>query len=601
MILVVLSFFVAIPVVAQGPVDADIGGSDVDAPAEDAAPANDAPVDVAPVESSVGDSDVDAPAEDAAPADDAVAAPVDAVDETLEEFDPIGAGPGEVGGDSVEAADVVEPESTLDGSFTTDVIAIANLGSAAGTPNLSMYKIIDGTENTPAVGAISPGGVTFVNSSALAEGEWSGVLSSDFPAAVAVLISNGTAGVGDAYTGFGDDVTAKELVGTLIYNKHSSLESTFYCQNAGSAAATIKAELYKVGEATPKATIESSSLTVGRGVKWDVGDNSAIQTQWPGKQKEFGYVKFSSTENIACVVDNQRIATPGMQSIYSAVPQDTSMGATKGFAGKDLRIPLLFNGHGGSSDNASRGTKWQGSINIVNVSAATANAEVKFTAIKGGYEQTCKTAIVAGSSVVWYAPQIGTGAGTGADWTCTPDGALPWPNDANNTYSYGSAVITSDNPILAVVNSDRNDGGSATVAAIAAGYTGQGISPDATTTKAACPLAYNKDANTSWVTGVQAANVGDAPTKISFKMVKAGTDPTVAGNTVTLESSADVPVGGLVTAYFPNPSDSISGTPFTDFEGAVFVESTSSKIAVNNSTVSYVAASAGALYDCISY
>jgi hypothetical protein len=459
-----------------------------------------------------------------------------------------------------------------------------------------MYKIGDGTQNTPAVGAISPGGVTFVNSSALAEGEWSGVLSSDFPAAVAVLISNSTAGVADAYTGFGDDVTAKELVGTLIYNKHSKLESTFYCQNAGSAAATIKAELYLVGKATPMATIQSTNLEVGRGVKWDIADDSAVQTQWPGGQTQFGYVKFSSTENIACVVDNQRIATPGTQSIYNAVPQDTTTGASKGFAGKDLRIPLIFAGHGGSSDNTSKGTKWTTGINLVNVGTTSASAAVKFTDNDSGYTQTCNVTIAAGGSATWYAPQIGSGAGTGTGWTCTPNAALPWP--LTNNKNYGSAIVTSDNPILALANADRNDGNA--TPAIAAGYSSQGASPDVATTRAVCPLAYNKG-NTSWETGIQAANVGDSSAKVSFKMVKANTDPAVASNFVTLESNEAIGPGNSVTAYFPNPSVlGVSGTPFADFEGAVFVESTT-KIAVSSSNTSYKTAGAGALYDCINY
>jgi hypothetical protein len=590
MILVVLSFFVAIPVVAQGPVDADIGGSDVDAPAEDAAPANDAPVDVAPVESSVGDSDVDAPAEDAAPADDAVAAPVDAVDETLEEFDPIGAGPGEVGGDSVEAADVVEPESELSGSFATDVIAIANLNETgtASTPSLSMYKIGDGTENTPTVGAVSPMGVVFVNSSALSTGEWSGVISSDFPAAVATLISNGTAKVADAYTGFGDNAIATELIGTLIFNKHANFESIFYCQNAGSAAATIKAELYKAGKTTSEVTLTSGSLEVGRGVKWDIADDSAVQTVWQGKTGEFGYVKFSSTEKIACVVDNQRMADPFVQSLFNAVP-------TSGFSSTDLRIPLIFHGHGTSSNNDSKGTKWNAGVNLVNVGATEANVTFKFTALSDDYTHTCTTKIAAGGSATWYAPEIGTGAGTGASFTCTPSAAMTWPNPSGKTYSYGSAVVTSDQPILALANASRYDTGDG----LGAGYSSQGASPASATTKAVCPLAYNKDAATNWVSGIQAANVGDADATITFKLVKAGADPAAAGSTATL-TSGTVTAGGSATAYLPSPAG-VTGDAIADFEGAVFVSSSASKIAVSSSNTSYTALGAGALYDCINY
>jgi hypothetical protein len=447
-----------------------------------------------------------------------------------------------------------------------------------------MYEIGKANQNTPAVGAVSPGGVVFVNSSALSTGEWSGVLSSDFPAAVATLISNPTAKVADAYTGFGDNAIATELYGTLIFNKHANFESIFYCQNAGGVNATVKAELYKVGQATPKVTLTSSSLEVGRGVKWDIADDSAVQTQWPGQKGEYGYVKFSSTEKIACVVDNQRMADPYVQSLFNAVP-------ATGFSSTDLRIPLIFHGHGSSSDNTNKGTKWNSGINLVNPGTTEANVTVKFTALTTDYTSSCTVKIAAGGSETWYAPEVG---GPG-NFTCS-GGALTWPNPSGKVYSYGSAVVNSDQPVLALANGNRYDTGNA----LGAGYSSQGASPNSATTKVACPLVFNKDTKTDWITGVQVANVGEVATNVSFTMVKANTDPASAGSTATLSGGAydNVPAGGSATAYMPENTSAL-----TSFEGVVFVKSSAegSKITASSSSTNYTTLGAAALYDCINY
>ena len=575
--LIALSLLVAIPALAQGPGEEPVDGSG------DEGVQNSAPADVeqdAPVEST--DGAVDEGVQNSAPAD-AESTNVEEAGGAVEEFDSVGL---ESLGSAVNAAEDVDASGALPGSYTSDIIAVANLNSTgtAGSPSLDLLQIGGaGTDNVSPF-SVFPGGVSFIPSSEISQGEYSGILSSDFPAAVAVLISNSTAKVADMYKGFNESAVSTESYGTLIFNKHGNFESTFYCQNAGTSAATISAALYKDGSAAVVTTLTSASLAAGAGVKWDIADDAAVQAAWPGAQGAYGYVKFTSANKIACVVDNERMKAPYVQALYNAVP-------TTGFASTDLRIPLVFNGHGSSSSNV-RGLKFNTGISIVNVNGTAANVTVKYST--GTYSNNCTATVPANGSLAWQPDKAGV---SGNAFTCT-DGALKWPNAAPTIYSFGSVTLTSDQPVLALANSNKYDSGdTSATGGLGAGYSSQGASPSAATTKAVCPLAYNKG-TADWATGIQAANVGTAATDITFKAVKAGVDPAGAGNSVTLTGSfTGVAAGGSATAQL---FQAASGAP-ANFEGAVFVSSSGSPIAVSSSSTNYTTLGAAALYDCINY
>jgi hypothetical protein len=111
-----------------------------------------------------------------------------------------------------------------------------------------------------------------------------------------------------------------------------------------------------------------------------------------------------------------------------------------------------------------------------------------------------------------------------------------------------------------------------------------------------CPIAFNKDTATDWITGIQAANVGSVATDITFKMVRFNVDPAGAGNSLTITKSG-VGAGLSATAYFPEDSSAL-----TNFEGAVFVEAAAGAlIAASSSNTNYNTLGAAALYDCINY
>jgi hypothetical protein len=493
----------------------------------------------------------------------------------------------------VAAADDVDTAAALPGSFTSQIIAVANLKAPGGSGeqvNLTLDEIAGSKTDTVSKN-VFPGGVAFIRDSDLHNnGSFSGVLASGFPAAAAVMTVNNTAFTADMYPGLSGNALGTTLYGTLIFNQHASLESRMYCQNASSGTLKVTVRLYKTGSAAVQADAVSKTLQPGEGVAWNIAD-SPFKDEWPGGTGNFGYASFtSSAGNIACIVDNQRVATPHTQAQFQAVPATT--------AGKDLRLPLVFNGHGSSYD-PNKVAKYNTGVSIVNNNNASANVKVEYK-MANGATHTCTITIGKQSSVVWFTPEIGTGTGSGVGWSC-PSGPIPWATG----YTLGSVKVTSTNrDILAIANSTKRDTSAPAPAGVGwgVGYASLAAKPSAQTKKAVCPIAFNPAslgvANDNWASGIQVANVGNGPTNITFKMVKANANPTVAANRVTLSGGAfnNVAAGTSATAYLPEQPNALKS-----FEGVVFVTSSSQPIAAVHSATNYNTLSAAALYTCINY
>jgi hypothetical protein len=477
---------------------------------------------------------------------------------------------------TLEATDDVEASGSLPGNSTSQIIAIANLdsGSTAQAANLVLDQI-GGNGTGTETKSVFPGGVNFLRDSDLdSNGEFTGILQTGFRAAAAVLTVNATAKTADAYPGLGTTAVATELFGILIFNKSSGFESVLYCQNAGDDNATISAELYKAGQSAPivpASALTSGSLIPGQGFKWDIADLQAVQSRWAGGNGQFGYARFTSANPIACVVDNQRLASPYVQSIFQAIP-------SAGYSGTNLRFPLVFHGHGGSS--GGKGTKWNSGISILNRNNNAANVTVKYTAASG-YTATCTGSVGANQTVTWFAPEAGA---SGSGFNC--GGTLAWSFPGP---TYGGVEISSNRPILALANSNRYDTGQA----LGAGYSSIAASPSIATTKIVCPLAFNKNSSSDWITGISALNVGNAPTTITFKVVKQNANPT--SNTQQF-SGGSVGAGKTTTLALFEQS-----TAFQNFEGAVFISSNGQPITAVSSSTNYNTLGAAALYDCVNY
>jgi hypothetical protein len=150
---------------------------------------------------------------------------------------------------------------------------------------------------------------------------------------------------------------------------------------------------------------------------------------------------------------------------------------------------------------------------------------------------------------------------------------------------------------MGLINSNKYD----SPVGLAVGYSSLVVArtaPTAVTKKAVCPLAFNKNVATDWISGIQAVNVGTSATDITFKLVRAGGNPGQSGNTVTLKDGKfdGVKAGEGVSAVLFQDQ-----TKLTNFEGAVYVTSSSQNIAVVSSNTNYNTLGAAALYDCVNY
>lgn len=577
--LAVLSLLVAIPALAQGPGEEPVDNADESGAS--AAPADSTPT--APVEATDGTVDDGAQGTNSTAPDAASTAPVEQAGGAVEEFDSVG---NLAGLEEVAAASDAQPSGLLGGSFSTEVIAIANTGGVAGTGQIQMSQIGGAGSANLTVDSVFAGGVKFFAPSD--QGEWAGVLSTDFAAQVAVLTVNSSAKSADMYRGFDSNAIAQQLYGPIVYNEHAGWSSLLYCQNADAAAQDIKAELYQRNTSTPIHTFTAAAVAAGKGVKWDVEKDA---TSWTGGTGQFGFVKFSgSTGAVACVVDGQN-SKDNWNASHSAVPTT--------YAAAELTVPLVYNGHGTSpSGSSNRGTKLNSGLAIVNVGGAT-TASVKFTAQnlkndgRAAYEVTCTTDIAANASANWYTPLAWQDGMTGL-WKC--DKAFPLSYEANYN-SFGTVKLTASNggTLLAITNHSQNDTAVGTSAQQTA-FSSLGVPTTKATNKVVCPLATKpSDATSKFNTGIRVANVGTSAVDVTMKFVKQGVDPSAAGNTVPVVKN--IKVGEGVSNFLPIVTDVPAG-----FEGAVFIEGpTGSQILASANGVNDKAITAQGMYDCINY
>jgi murein DD-endopeptidase MepM/ murein hydrolase activator NlpD len=594
-----------IPEPADEPVDEPLADEPpTDEPPVDEPPADEPPVDEPPADEAPADEPpVDEPPVDEAPADEAPAdeAPVDEapVDEAPVDEQPVDEQPadkppaddeskvdGPVSERAGEGAEAPASEGdvgtagSLPGTFTSQIIAIANLldSGAAETPVLTLYDIDSSSDSVVgSMPSVYPGGVGFVTDGQIPTGRHAGVIESSFPAAVVALTVNASAGTADAYPAVSEP--ANELFGTLIFNKHFNWESTLTCQNTGGGPTSITAILYKAGDTSPKVTLTANNVEANNSVIWDIADNSTVQSQWPGGNGEFGYAKFTSANGIACVIQNDKIVSGQyVSSQFQAVPAS--------YESDELFAPVIFNGHGSSKKNVYA-NKWISGISIVNQSGGDANVGVTYTGDNGTYTHTCTRTLGGGSSITWYAPEMGTGSGAGAGWNC-PSGTIQWVSGT----TFGSAKVTaSGSDVLVIGNSNKYDiGGLGSI-----GYSGLAATSSVASPKAICPLAFNLNPNDNYASGIPVVNMGNGPTTVTLEMVRADVNPALSGNST--EFTCNLDAGKSCSIYFPEES-----TALKNFQGAVFVESTSQPVAVQSSTTNYSSSiNAGVLYDCINY
>jgi len=199
-----------------------------------------------------------------------------------------------------------------------------------------------------------------------------------------------------------------------------------------------------------------------------------------------GSVVIASDQPVA-VIANQYVLSPSMWGSYTGVPN----GALK------VNVPLVMRGNSG----------WNTAISVQNTGFVTATVELAFQPSPDfpGYSDTITTTIPPGAARLY-------------DQRMQPD--------LGPTF-VGSAVVTSDQPVAAVVN--ETDG------SILMSYTGF---VSAGSTKVHMPLVMSQ--NNNWWTGLQVQNLGSFATDITIEFHP---DPAQSEITPTLETVGNVAPG----------------------------------------------------------
>lgn len=418
--------------------------------------------------------------DDADTPDEAVEQTDDAVDEVVVEEpvveETIEAEAGEIGA------------SAIPGSWTTNIIAIQNLGSQDANIVLEVYS---GTNTSPVQTinktAFPGGGATILSADLANNGRFAGVLSSDTEVAVAALHLNTTAKLGDLSPGV--NIPAQELFCPRILRNWAGFATKLHIQNVHPAAQNITVETIRFAPSISSATVTYNNVPANTSFTVDFGTDTAYNGFGTGNNAG-GYARIEGADgNIAVVCDNIQDSGNVDLNVESML-----LGIPTSQAGRQLILPRV------SNEFFSQRT----GVNVVNVGGAATNVVMTYTTSTG-------TQHVDGPRT------LAIGAATNFSFNLIP--AFPQG-------TFGSAVVGSTASDIVLSNGGNKispwKGGGETPGVVAANATNN----------AAIPLALRSN---SWRSTINVF-VLFSGTTISSTWVKADADPNGVGNKVVSAS-----------------------------------------------------------------
>ena len=423
----------------------------------------------------------------------------------------------------------------IGGTWTTEYIGIQNLGGGDTTVQLELRRQGETGLAQPVIerSVYQNGGVVLTSGDISSDGAYAGVLSAGDPIAAAVLNSNPSGTVADAYLGFNSASITQTL--PLIFRGRYSWWSKFHIQNATSSDQTVTVNAYLVGSASPDA---SHSYLVRGNSSITVDFASSDFDAYGSGEDAYGYANIVGASGEIAVIGEIYKDDLLVTAYYQGIDPSA--------ATQDVIAPLLFNEHFGLISG----------IQFVNMGST--NTTVTLTYNATNYWGTGGT-YVASQTVGPY----------GMGYFYLPnEGALPRP-------SLGAGQLHSSNNPIAVLGTDFRTYGSGYMA-----MSWPALDPTTATTRVAVPLGL--DGAGGWISGVNVYSVGSAGT-ITTRWVPSGADPATSTYTSSQAGTTD----GLT--YFI--ANNLSGTDLpSGFNGVVFVESTTPIMAlatyVNYSTYS---------------
>ena len=391
---------------------------------------------------------------------------------------------------------------------------VQNVGTGTAMIVLEYHSEDGTTSYTSAVVSVDPGAsTTFYLDPNLPDGFLgSGVASSDQPIKAVTNVENLSTGARGSYNGFAAGATQVNF--PLVKNEYWGASTEIYIQNTDAAQVTVTPSYKRGGD-----TWTGDPVTINAGfAKVFSPADAGVPTGFVGSS-----VFTATGGDIA-----------GTYIEFMGNTASVGTGFPSGVESTKIFVPLVKKFYWGVATG----------IQVQNVGAAPADFYVSYTSTTG----------------VDYASAVVSGVDIGASHTYYLDPVLP-------DGFLGSAIITSAQPIVAIVNEAQVDGSIAT--------TNAGINDGLQTTKVSVPLV--KKFYWGAATGIQVQNVGSvaAPIFVTYKSVGGVEYVSNVGG------GADVQPGASRTYYLDPVLPGTAGSPH-GFLGSAIITSAQPIVAIVN-------------------
>lgn len=309
--------------------------------------------------------------------------------------------------------------TTIPGGPFASSITIQNLGDAQAAVSVR-YVTSSGTTAFTSDHSIPVGDVLsiYVPAEAVADGEYSVVLSSNQPISAISNFSDTDSGASYA----GAEVGSPTWFVPGVYDNYYSNYSEVYVQNVAATAQNITLNVYAPGSATPVYTNTKTAVPSLASVNWGLKDLPELNSNVPYS------AKVTATGNIVVMTNYYGMGSiaPQLYS-YNGFPN----GATKFY------LPSITNFYYG----------WRSSINIQNVSADVANVTITYSnGTSKDYE------IQPNSGILIYIPVEGLPSGKAGllGATVTSDQNVAVVVNQSNDYNRGASYTAISAPTTKV-------------------------------------------------------------------------------------------------------------------------------------------------------
>jgi len=377
----------------------------------------------------------------------------------------------------------VMAQSPAPGGPWSSAFRVQNMGSDTALCTYEFFDTSGTAAFTSSQSSINVGDSLYVyvpDLSALATGTFSGVVSCDQPVGAVVNFSDPDSGA--SFSGISKESTTWYAPG--IYDNFYNYYSKIFAQNTTSNPINATLEIFAPGNPTPVYSNTKSSIPAFTTVNWEQEGLAELNNNVAYS------AKVTATGNIAPVVNIYGLGAVANQ-LYSYNPFPS--GSTVAYT------PVILNGYYGNNS----------SLVIQNISNSTASVTVEYS---GGYSKDYTINSYSATSI--YIPGE----------TSLPSG---------NINGLFAAKITSDQPIVSMVNESNIYNRAAT-------YTGFASGSDTVVAPIVMKRYYHYN------TSVTCQNIGTAPSTLTL---------TYGGVAGSVSSPSPVAVGA--TYMFYQPSDSI--------------------------------------------